>query len=236
MDAGAVRGNDGVTPGQEQLSARPIAEQAGARQVTALQEPRLAKALRQVDALRKRNFVLRAEKAFLLESLAKANRLACHDGLTGLPNRQLLQDHCNQAIARAERQHNHVILVFLDLDGFKGVNDQIGHLGGDRLLQQVAQRLTSCIRGSDTACRFGGDEFVVLLTDIGLGHPVAAATDKIISQLEMPYIIDGTTIRMRPSVGIATYPDDGEDYEALLRFADFSMYRSKSGASRRAEP
>ncbi len=236
MDAGTDRGNDGVTPGQQQLSTHPIAEVNGSRRVTALHEPRLAKALRQVDALRKRNFVLRLEKTVLLESLAEANRLACHDGLTGLPNRHLLQDHFNQAVARAERQNTHVILLFLDLDGFKGVNDQVGHLGGDRLLQQVAQRLTACIRGSDTACRFGGDEFVVLLTDIALGQPVAAATDKIITQLAMPYVIDGTTISMRPSLGMATYPDDGKNYEELLRFADFSMYRSKTTAPKRGEP
>jgi diguanylate cyclase len=236
IDSGAGGANDGVEPGQEQPSPQTTAEVSGARRaVAALHEPQLAKALRKVDALRKRNFMLRAERAFLLESLAKANSLACHDALTGLPNRNLLQDHFNQAVARAERQHKHVILLFLDLDGFKRVNDQIGHLGGDRLLQQVAQRLTSCIRGSDTACRFGGDEFVVLLTDIDLGPPLAAATDKIINQLAMPYIVDNMTISMRPSLGMATYPDDGTDYEELLRFADFGMYRSKTAALRRGE-
>ncbi|HEX5766075.1 MAG TPA: GGDEF domain-containing protein, partial [Woeseiaceae bacterium] len=117
--------------------------------------------------------------------------------------------------------------------GFKRVNDEIGHLGGDRLLQQVGERLTSCIRGSDTACRFGGDEFVVLLADIGLGRrPRTKAKDKIISQLTMPYVIDGTTVRIGASIGMATYPTDGKNYDELMRFADFTMYRNKVAPSR----
>ena len=196
-------------------------------QAQAAHEQQLANALRQIKALKKLNLALRVEKALLGDALAKANRLAWHDELTGLPNRHLLQDHFNQAVARAARQHNHLVLLFLDLDGFKRINDAIGHLEGDRLLQQVAERLTSCIRSSDTACRFGGDEFVVLLTDIGLEYPAAAATNKIIRQLTKPYIIDGTTIRMEASIGIATYPVDGHSYHELLRFADFTMYRNK---------
>lgn len=236
MDAGATHwGNDGITSGDQQRPDHTIVEVAGGRQAPAPQEQQLAAASRKIDQLRKLNRALRIEKALLRDALAKANRWACHDELTGLPNRHLLRDHFNHAVARAARQHNHVVLLFVDLNGFKRINDAIGHLGGDRLLQQVAERLKACIRSSDTACRFGGDEFVVLLTDIGLEYPEAAATDKIIRQLAAPYLIDGTTIRMRASIGVATYPVDGKNYYELLRFADFTMYRNKAVAPRRGE-
>jgi diguanylate cyclase (GGDEF)-like protein len=230
-DAGANHWrSNSVTSRSEQQSEQTFAEVAGSRPAPASGQQQLATAIRQIDALVKLNLVLREETALLVDALARASRFAYHDELTGLPNRRLLQDHFNQAVARAVRQHNHVVLLFLDLNRFKRINDAIGHLGGDRLLQQVAGRLTSCIRSSDTACRFGGDEFVVLLTDIGLRHQAAAATNKIIAQLAIPYVIDGTPIRMRASIGMATYPVDGKDYDELLRFADFTMYRNKVAA------
>jgi diguanylate cyclase len=226
---GATRsGNGRITPGNRPDSDHVLTELV--RPPEARREQRLAAASRQIAALKDLNRALRAEKTLLVDALAKATRLACHDELTGLPNRHLLQDHFNQAVARAARQHSHVVLLFVDLNGFKLVNDEIGHLGGDLLLQQVAGRLVSCIRASDTACRFGGDEFVVLLADIGLGRPRTTAKDKIIKQLTMPYVVDGTTVRIGASIGMATYPADGKNYDELMRFADFTMYRNKVAA------
>jgi diguanylate cyclase len=227
-DGAADSANGSITPWNQTQSDHAIAEVATDRRSEARGEQELAAASRKITALKDLNRALRVEKALLVDALAKATRLACHDELTGLPNRHLLQDHFNQAVARAARQHSQVVLLFVDLNGFKHVNDEIGHLGGDLLLQQVAGRLTSCIRASDTACRFGGDEFVVLLADIGLGRrPKTKAKDKIISQLTMPYVVDATTVRIGASIGMATYPTDGTNYDELMRFADFTMYRNK---------
>jgi diguanylate cyclase (GGDEF)-like protein len=184
-------------------------------------------AMREIDALVKLNMRLKKESALLAESLANARRFAYHDELTGLPNRRLLTDHFNEAVARAKRQHNSVVLLFLDLDDFKGINDAVGHAAADRLLQQVALRLTACIRGSDTACRYGGDELVVLLTDIDTRDDAVAATEKIRAELTAPYDVDGTPVRMTVSIGIATWLVDGKDCLALIKAADTAMYREK---------
>jgi diguanylate cyclase (GGDEF)-like protein len=190
-------------------------------------EQRLSAALRQIDDLLKVNTLLKAECALLSESLSKAHRFAYHDPLTGLPNRRLLADHFAQAAAQAVRKHNYVVLLFLDLDGFKDINDSIGHTAADRLLQQVGSRLSSCLRGSDTACRYGGDEFVVLLPDIDQPDQAVSVCEKIRGQLALPYVIDGTEIRAPASLGMATFPTDGTDCFELLRLADLAMYREK---------
>jgi diguanylate cyclase (GGDEF)-like protein len=192
-------------------------------------EQRLSAAQRQVDDLLKLNTLLKAECALLSESLSKAHRFAYHDPLTGLPNRRLLADHFEQAAAQAVRKHNYVVLLFLDLDGFKDINDSIGHTAADRLLQQVGSRLSSCLRGSDTACRYGGDELVVLLPDIDRPDQAFSVCEKIRSQLALPYVIDGTEIHATASLGMATFPTDGMDCFELVRSADLAMYRDKSG-------
>lgn len=189
--------------------------------------PQLSAALRQIDDLLKLNGALRTECALLAESLAKAHRFAYHDPLTGLPNRRLLADHFDQAKAQAIRKHNHVVLLFLDLDGFKAINDAIGHTAADRLLQQVALRLSSCVRSSDTACRYGGDELVVLLPDVDRPEQAIAAREKIRRELALPYVIDGTPVQATASLGMATFPTDGTDCFELIRSADQAMYREK---------
>ena len=190
-------------------------------------EQRLSAALRRIDSLLKLNTLLKAECHLLAESLAKAHRFAYHDPLTGLPNRRLLADHFDQAAAQATRKDNYVVLLFIDLDGFKDINDAIGHTAADRLLQQVAARLSSCVRSSDTVCRYGGDELVVLLPDIDRREQVLAVVKKIRRQLARPYDIDGTPIRATASMGMATFPTDGADCLELTRSADRAMYRDK---------
>ena len=224
--AGPKRRRNGATwPGQPQ-SGEALAEVDDCGQGSAQQQ--LVAATEQIDALLTLNLQLKEEVALLKGALTKVNRFAFHDELTGLPNRRLLQDHFDQAVARATRQHSQVVVLFLDLNQFKGINDAIGHVAADRLLQQVAKRLSSCIRGSDTACRFGGDEFVILLTDIESREQAVAATNKIIAQLAIPYIIDRKPIRMTAAIGMAVYPVDGKRYDELLQAADFTMYGNKA--------
>jgi len=194
-------------------------------------DTRLAAAIRKNETLRELNAALTDEVRLLTDALAKANRCAFHDELTGLPNRRLLLDHFEMATARAARKHNHVALLFIDLDGFKNINDSIGHLAADSLLQQVAGRLASCIRSYDTACRYGGDEFVVLLPHIDRREQAWAAQNKIAARLAMPYIVGRRPVRMTASSGLALYPSDGKDCTELLKVADRAMYNSKASAA-----
>ena len=207
------------------VEAFPDTTQAS-RALTAT-EQKLAEALRRIDALRRQDGLLQQQVVQLGEAVAKAHRFAYHDELTGLPNRCLLVDRFNQAVARAARQDEQVALLFLDLDGFKNVNDALGHLAGDGLLKQVATRLAACIRASDTACRYGGDEFVVLLPELQGRDSAVAAAAKIRIGLAMPYVVDGTTIRITTSVGMAIYPVDGSRYADLVSVSDSAMYVDK---------
>jgi diguanylate cyclase len=194
---------------------------------------RLGAALRQIDTLRIQDSLLKKQVVLLEAAAATARQFAYHDELTRLPNRRLLLDHFNQAIARGARRHGQVAILLLDLDGFKSINDALGHTAGDKLLQQVATRITACIRTSDTACRFGGDEFVILLPELEGEQSAVAVAEKIRAHLTVPYFIDGTAIKITISMGIATYPVDGEEYAKLIRRADHEMYRDKA---RRAVP
>lgn len=187
----------------------------------------LEAARRQIDSLVKLVMVLREESVLLTESLASAHRFAFHDELTNLPNRRLLNDRFKMAVAHAKRKHSNVVLLLLDLDNFKRINDTVGHLAADRLLQQVASRLTACIRGSDTACRFGGDELVIVLPEVETPDDAIATTEKIRAELATPYDVDGLPVRLTVSIGMATWPIDGKDCPALLNVADVAMYREK---------
>jgi len=162
---------------------------------------------------------------------ATANHLAYHDALTGLPNRRLLLDRLNQAIAQASRQKKRVALVFFDVDGFKAINDKLGHTAGDKLLQGVAQRLSTCLRAADTACRYGGDEFIVLLPEVEGGQSAAIVEQKIRAQLAAPYLVDGTMISVTLSIGTAVYPVDAKDHHDLIKLADAAMYSVKTDGS-----
>ena len=194
-------------------------------------QPTLAAAIRKSETLLKLNMALTEEIRLLTNALAKANRCAFHDELTGLPNRRLLLDRFEMATAQAARKHNHVALLFIDLDRFKNINDSIGHLAADGLLQHVAGRLASCIRSYDTACRYGGDEFVVLLPHIDRPEQAIAAQNKVAARLAMPYRVGGRPVTMTASSGLALYPFDGEDCAELLKVADYAMYHRKASAA-----
>jgi diguanylate cyclase (GGDEF)-like protein/PAS domain S-box-containing protein len=153
--------------------------------------------------------------------------LAQHDSLTNLPNRVLLQDRLSQAIAASRRHGTRIAVLFLDLDGFKHINDSLGHTIGDKLLQSVAERLLVCVRSSDTVSRQGGDEFVVLLSEIAHAADAGISAAKILNALSEPHEIHPYSLRATASIGVTTYPDDGQDAEILIKNADMAMYQAK---------
>ncbi len=155
--------------------------------------------------------------------------LAYHDPLTRLPNRALFADRLAQALAQAGRYGQRVALLFLDLDGFKRVNDALGHEAGDELLREVGRRLARCTRESDMVARLSGDEFTVILPDIGAREDAAAVARKIIEAIgaRMPLKESGRDAVVTVSIGVSVYPDDGHDAAALIRAAGNAMYRSK---------
>lgn len=161
------------------------------------------------------------------EVTARMSHLAQHDFLTDLPNPTLLDDRIAQAIALARRHDKQLAVLFMDLDHFKEVNDSLGHDTGDKLLKSVAQRLKACVRGSDSVSRKGGDEFVVLLSDITHAAHAAGSAEKIIATLAAPHSIDGRELAVTASIGIAVFPRDGVDAEGLLKSADAAMYEAK---------
>ena len=150
-----------------------------------------------------------------------------HDFLTGLPNRMLLNDRISQAIALAMRHHQQVAVLFLDLDGFKHINDSLGHSIGDKLLQSIAARLVDCVRGSDTVSRQGGDEFVVLFADMQTPSDAAVMAGRMLRAVAEPHSIDRHDLHVTTSIGASIYPDDGLDAETLIRNADTAMYQAK---------
>ena len=162
------------------------------------------------------------------EAEKKIQRLAYYDGLTGLPNRCTFLDRLQQALALANREGRQVGLLFLDLDNFKDINDSQGHDFGDKLIREVAQRLSVDMRESDTLARLGGDEFVVVLTSITGQESATIAALRILSLLSRPFVIDGRKIYSSASIGIALYPDDGQDAESLFKCADTAMYHAKA--------
>jgi len=152
---------------------------------------------------------------------------AQHDPLTDLPNRLLLMDRLTPAISIARRNRQRLAVLFLDLDGFKQINDSLGHAVGDKLLQSVAARLSACVRKSDTVSRQGGDEFVILLSEVAHAADAAVSAAKIIAELRKAHGIGGHSLGVSVSIGLSTYPDNGEDAEALLKNADTAMYHAK---------
>lgn len=157
----------------------------------------------------------------------KMSHLAQHDYLTDLPNRLLLNDRLTQTILLARRNHKQLAVLFIDLDRFKNINDSLGHLIGDKLLQSVAQRLTACVRSSDTVSRQGGDEFIVLLADVEGPDAIRQSAEKILSILAEKHSIDKHELNVTLSIGISVFPDDGENAETLLKHADAAMYHAK---------
>jgi diguanylate cyclase (GGDEF)-like protein/PAS domain S-box-containing protein len=152
---------------------------------------------------------------------------AQHDFLTGLPNRMLLNDRVNQAIVLAPRHNKKVAVLFLDLDGFKHINDSLGHPIGDKLLQSIAKRLVGCVRNSDTVSRQGGDEFVVLLSEMEQQEDAAISAIRVLEAVAEAHSIDHHDLHLTASIGVSVYPDDGLDAETLIKNADTAMYQAK---------
>ncbi len=163
----------------------------------------------------------------LQHSQDRLRYLAYHDSLTGLPNRKLFYDHLSQLLAWAANNKLLLALLFIDLDGFKQVNDTLGHDSGDRLLVIVAQRLTLCLRGSDIVCRLGGDEFTVILPGIAKPEDAAIVADKILTMLSQEFHLNGQTISITASIGISIYPNNGTAQEMIVKQADLAMYQAK---------
>lgn len=157
----------------------------------------------------------------------RLERMAHYDSLTGLPNRTLLGDRLRQAIAQAQRRGSRLAVAYLDLDGFKPVNDQYGHHTGDQLLIEVGSRLQSHLRAGDTAARLGGDEFVLLLNDLRTLSELEGILTRLLDSLGQPFQIKGYALQITASIGVTLYPDDGSDGDTLLRHADQAMYEAK---------
>jgi diguanylate cyclase (GGDEF)-like protein/PAS domain S-box-containing protein len=161
------------------------------------------------------------------EKTLALSHLAQHDFLTDLPNRVLLNDRVTQAISFAARYAKQLAVMFVDLDLFKRINDSFGHAIGDKLLQSVAARIVACVRRSDTVSRLGGDEFVVLLSQVGHAEDAVFIARKILSSLAGPYLIDQKHLQISASIGVSTYPGDGQDADTLIHKADTAMYDAK---------
>lgn len=154
--------------------------------------------------------------------------IAFHDALTGLPNRRLLSDRLNQALSRTARQPGRLVVCFLDLDGFKPVNDKHGHDAGDALLMEIAKRLQKVVRTGDTVARLGGDEFVVVLNGLGSAQEMDDVLERIAAAVATPVELGASqTAQVTASIGVAMHPEDGDDADTLLRYADQAMYRAK---------
>jgi diguanylate cyclase (GGDEF)-like protein len=172
---------------------------------------------------------LRRENRRLADSHARIDRLAHHDPLTGLPNRLLARLRVEQAIASARRSGRSIAFIFLDLDDFKAINDSLGHAAADQLLRAVAARLGGVVRGCDTVSRQGGDEFLVVLDSVHDEHEAAQVAARIVDAFARSIAINGVEIFLTSSLGIAMYPRDGADFDALLKNADMAMYQAKDG-------
>jgi diguanylate cyclase (GGDEF)-like protein len=163
----------------------------------------------------------------------RMSHLAQHDFLTDLPNPVLLNDRITQAIATARRYGKQLAVLFMDLDHFKRINDSLGHAVGDELLQSVARCLKACVRSSDAVSRKGGDEFVVLLSEITHVDQAARSADKMIAAVAAVRHLAGHELRVTASIGISLFPADGADAETLLKAADAAMYQAKKNGRNR---
>ncbi len=171
--------------------------------------------------------------SYLKEHEEALSRIAHYDALTGVPNRMLLADRMRQAIAQTSREQNMVAVCYLDLDGFKPVNDTYGHEAGDQVLVEVAKRLGNTIRGGDTVARLGGDEFVVLLLGLSKGDECMKTLERLLAAISQPIPIKGNQLTLGASIGVSIYPLDDEDPDTLLRHADQAMYVAKQSGKNR---
>jgi diguanylate cyclase (GGDEF)-like protein len=183
---------------------------------------------RELETLRTTNARLMRELAALKEREAQAQRLADRDGLTGLYNRRRMLELLESAIAEAALQWQYVGLLFIDLNGFKGINDEYGHAAGDKVLTTVATRIAARVRTGDLVCRYGGDEFVVVLPSVPDAAAVTRVADTIRERVALPYWIQGNEQHLTAAIGESMYPHDGDNAEELLHRADQAMYRLKA--------
>jgi diguanylate cyclase (GGDEF)-like protein len=163
----------------------------------------------------------------LEQALEEARRIANYDALTGVPNRRLLDDRFEQAKGRSARQRKSLALLFLDVDEFKWINDTHGHAIGDELLRQLAARVVGCLRAADTVCRYGGDEFIILLPESDGLDGAISAIQKIQEALIAPFFAGETVIQLTTTVGLALWPSDATELSRLIEMADGEMYRQK---------
>jgi diguanylate cyclase len=170
---------------------------------------------------------VRRYNEMLEQANARLRHAATHDALTGLPNRVLLAERLRQATARAARQQTRFAVLVVDLDRFKAINDSLGHIAGDELLQEVARRLSGLLRREDSLARLGGDEFVLLIHEMSTPEDAEEVARKVLSQVALPVQLAGLDVHVSPSVGICLCPDDGVDSETLLQHADAAMYHAK---------
>src|SRR6202051_3150884 len=185
-------------------------------------------ARRELELLRATNAHLLRELAALKEREAQTQRLADRDGLTGLYNRRRMLELLQTAIAEAQPQGQSVGLLFIDLNGFKGINDEYGHAAGDKILTTVATRIAARVRTGDLVCRYGGDEFVVVLPSVPDAAAVTRVADMIRERVALPYWIQGNEQHLTAAIGESMYPHDGDSAEVLLHRADQAMYRLKA--------
>ena len=174
------------------------------------------------------NSRLRKEIKLRKAAERQIRHIATHDELTGLPNRNLMQDRLEQTLSQNERTGKPFAVLFLDLDGFKKINDDFGHSYGDELLVQAAHRMSSLLRRSDTVCRHGGDEFVVILPTANNVGSALAVSRKLVVQLAKPYKVKKKSLDISVSIGVSLYPQHGVTSDDLLRSADKAMYRAKA--------
>lgn len=169
----------------------------------------------------------RLAETALFEQQARLNYMAFHDALTGLPNRSLFYDRIYHGLARARRSNSNIALMLLDIDRFKNINDSLGHDAGDLMLKTIATRLTETVRDTDTVARLGGDEFVVVLEGMQAQDDVLLVANKLLVTLAQPMHISGHNISATVSIGVSTFPKDGEQTDELLKHADIAMYQAK---------
>ncbi|MFB9847685.1 GGDEF domain-containing protein [Oceanisphaera arctica] len=167
------------------------------------------------------------------EDIREQLERAHHDTLTGLPSRILLMDRLEHALSHARRTKAQMAVLFIDLDGFKPVNDTLGHAAGDLLLQMVAKRLLYCVREEDSVARLGGDEFVIILEHLDHVGDTDMIADRILDTLQQPFTIGEQQVCISGSLGISLYPNNGTDADTLLRYADEAMYQAKQHPDRR---
>ena len=210
-----------------------------AQAAVAIENARMVEALRDSrDGLERRveertaelstaNTALKREIAERMQAEETIKHMAYHDALTDLPNRALFYDRLHQALAVARRNQHRMAVIMLDLDHFKDVNDTLGHGAGDELLRDVAKRLRSLVRESDTVARMGGDEFTLILPEVVEADDSTHVAEKIVKSFQKPFVLDGHELYVTTSVGIAVHPADGGDANTLVKKADIAMYNAK---------